>query len=96
MLGFPLHYTVGGYSKQQRGRDGYNDCRLTLLGNSRSVPVIACLLNQLLSRLGLMSSWTLQDILDELRPGNAVSAQGRLFRLPLNPMPNRRWMNPRR
>ena len=43
----------------------------------------------------LMSSWTLQDILDELRPGNAVSAQGRLFRLPLNPMPNRRWMNPR-
>ena len=86
--GFPLHYTVGCYSKQQQGRDGYNDCRLALLGNSWSVPVIVCLLNQLLSRLGLMSSWTPQDILDELRPGNAVSAQGRLFRLPLNPMPN--------
>ena len=50
--------------------------------------MIACLLNQLLSRLGLMSSWTPQDILDELCPGNVVSAQGRLFRLPLNPMPN--------
>jgi hypothetical protein len=24
--GFPLHYTVGCYSKQQRGREGYNDC----------------------------------------------------------------------
>lgn len=85
MLGFPLNYTAGCYAKQYRRHDSYNDCRLTLLGNTWSVPVVAVLLNQLFSLLGMMSSWTPQDILEEMRPGHTHSTQGRLFRLPLNP-----------
>jgi hypothetical protein len=84
MLGFPLHYTAGCLPKSQRKTDGYNDCRLTLLGNTWSVPVVASLLSQLLHRLGLIGPLSPQDILDRLRPGHCPMAQGRLFRLPLN------------
>ena len=85
MLGFPLNYTAGCFAKQYRRHDSYNDCRLTLLGNTWSVPVVAVLLNQLFSTLGMMSSWTPQEILEEMWPGHTHSTQGRLFRLPLNP-----------
>lgn len=74
MMGFPVHYTAGCVPKQERGRDGYNDCRLTLVGNSWSVPVVACLLNQLFATLGMMSPWSPQDVLDELQPGRAPTA----------------------
>ena len=89
MLGFPLGYTSGCFPKQRRGDDSYTDSRLTLLGNTWSVPVVACLLNQLLARLGFMTQWRPQDVLDELLPGRAATAQTRLFRLPLNPLPGR-------
>lgn len=87
MLGFPLHYTAGCFPKGKRNEDSYSDCRLTLLGNSWSVPVVAVLLNQLMSLLGIMSYWTPQEVVDELAPGNSLTAQGRLVRLPLNPTP---------
>lgn len=84
MLGFPVNYTSGCLAKQLRGHASYNDCRLTLLGNTWSVPVIAALLNQLFATMGMMSLWECQDILDELSPGHGRLVQGRLFRLPLN------------
>ena len=84
MLGFPLHYTATCCSKSERKGAGYNDTRLTLLGNSWSAPVVACLLNSLFSQLGIVPRRTPQEIVDELTPGNTPTVQGRLFRLPLN------------
>lgn len=85
LLGFPLHYTSGCLAKHlQKGAD-YMDCRLTLLGNSWSVPIVACLLEQLFRRLGFISGHSPQDIVDATLPGSQSSVQGRLARLPLNP-----------
>ena len=85
MLGFPLNYTANCYPKGKRQGSDYADCRLTLLGNSWSVVVVACLLNQLFSRLGLTPLRTPQELLDRCAAGGCPSAQGRLTRWPLNP-----------
>eukprot|EP00438_Fugacium_kawagutii_P018578 Skav220209 [mRNA] locus=scaffold2858:239229:240881:+ [translate_table: standard] len=85
MLGFPLNYTLGCVPKSQRKSTAHNDTRLTLLGNSWSVPVVAWLLGQLLGLLGLCSTPSPQDVVDSLSPGSSWSVQGRLVRLPLNP-----------
>ena len=84
MLGFPLGYTSNCCGKADRKGDHYNDVRLSLLGNTWSVPVVAVLLNGLFSQQGLTESRTPQEIVDELTPGTAPTVQGRLFRLPLN------------
>ncbi|CAL1153513.1 unnamed protein product, partial [Cladocopium goreaui] len=84
LLGFPLNYTTGCFPKGEQKGEAYNDCRLTLLGNTWSVIVVACLLNQLLARLGLTPLRTPQMIIDQARPGHCSAVQGRLFRLPLN------------
>ena len=84
MLGFPLHYTRNCLPKNQRKGADFNDTRLTLLGNTWSIPVVACLLNQLFSLLGLTTNLTPQDIGDKLTPCSDSTVQGRLFRLPLN------------
>lgn len=83
MLGFPLNYTQVCLPKNQRKGDSYNDARLTLLGNSWSVPVVAWLLSQLFGRLGFIPLLTPQEVLDALLPGKSCTAQGRLVRLPL-------------
>eukprot|EP00438_Fugacium_kawagutii_P021141 Skav230969 [mRNA] locus=scaffold644:24288:26192:+ [translate_table: standard] len=83
MLGFPLHYTAGCLPKGERKGEAWSDCRLILLGNSWSVPVVAWLLNQLLSTLGLCPRLTPQGIVDEIAPGASSTVQGRLLRLPL-------------
>lgn len=85
MLGFPLSYTAGCLPKSKQKGEEYNDCRLTLLGNTWSVIVVSCLLNQLFGRLGLTVYRSPQEILDLARAGVCPTAQGRLFRLPLNP-----------
>ena len=83
MLGFPAHYTAGCCSKGDRKKEGYLDRRLTLLGNSWSVPVVGWLLSQLISRLVGDTPMTPQEVVDKIRPGTAESIQGRLVRLPL-------------
>ena len=85
MMGFPLNYTASCAPKGQRKGDAYNDIRLSLLGNSWSVPVVAWLLGQLLGRLGFISSPSPQEVMDRISPGQADTTQGRLVRLPLNP-----------
>ena len=84
-MGFPLNYTASCAPKGQRKGDAYNDIRLSLLGNSWSVPVVAWLLGQLLGRLGFISSPSPQEVMDRISPGQADTTQGRLVRLPLNP-----------
>eukprot|EP00438_Fugacium_kawagutii_P001490 Skav202536 [mRNA] locus=scaffold2011:198967:205206:- [translate_table: standard] len=83
LLGFPLHYTASCLPKGERKGATWNDCRLTLLGNSWSVPVVAWLINQLFSVLGICPLKSPQDIMNEIRPGSAATVQGRLLRLPL-------------
>ena len=84
MLGFPLDYTVPCGPKAERKGESYDDLRLTLLGNTWSVPVVAWLLSQLTGRLGLTPFLSPQDVVDRLLPGQAFSCQGRLIRLPLD------------
>ena len=86
MLGFPLHFTAPCTGKSQRKGASYQDTRLTLLGNTWSVPVVASLLSQLFSRLGFIEPLCPQAILDSMIPTSAPTMQGRLFRLPLNPL----------
>eukprot|EP00438_Fugacium_kawagutii_P035425 Skav206960 [mRNA] locus=scaffold255:97287:103925:- [translate_table: standard] len=85
MLGFPLNYTMNSVVKSLQKTVAHNDVRLTLLGNSWSVPVVSWLLGQLFGPLGFCPTPTPQDVLNSLRPGSAFSVQGRLVRLPLNP-----------
>ena len=84
MLGFPLGYTANCVPKGERKLTSTNDVRLTLLGNSWSVPVVAWLLNQLLRQLGMAPALGPQDIVDLCEPGAAASVQERLIRLPLS------------
>eukprot|EP00438_Fugacium_kawagutii_P014973 Skav234175 [mRNA] locus=scaffold572:355170:357318:- [translate_table: standard] len=84
MLGFPLNYTENCLPKSDRKGVVHADTRLTLLGNTWSVPVVAVLLSQLFSLLGWIQPLTVQQILDTCRAGCHTLAQGRLVRLPLN------------
>jgi hypothetical protein len=85
MLGFPLHYTAPCAGKSDRKASWYNDMRLSLLGNTWSVPVVVWFLGQLLGTLGFVDRPTPQDIVDRLQPEAHFATQGRLVRLPLNP-----------
>ena len=86
LMGFPVHYTAACAGKSERKLAGYNDVRLTLLGNTWCVPVVAWLLNQLLFTLGLAPELDPQRIVELCKPGAAESVQGRLVRLPLRKM----------
>lgn len=84
MMGFPVNYTAACLPKSQRSGAAYNDCRLTLIGNTWCVPVVACLLEHLFSSLGIIAPVSPQAILDRCHLENIDMVQGRLFRLPLN------------
>eukprot|EP00438_Fugacium_kawagutii_P001200 Skav225232 [mRNA] locus=scaffold2946:159013:164268:+ [translate_table: standard] len=86
MLGFPLDYTIVCGTKQERKNNMNLDDRLTLLGNSWSVPVVACLLVPLFSLLGFCSWISPQQILGRMFTAGCRMIQGRLTRLPLNPL----------
>ena len=84
ILGFPVGYTRQCLSKAFHGKPEHRDCRLTLLGNSWSVPVTSWLLSQLLMPLGLIQPITLQEIVNKLTPGRDPWLQGMLLRPPLS------------
>lgn len=85
MLGFPLGYTMNCLPKGQRKGELHSDLRLTLLGNSWSVPVVAWLLGQLLSPLDACPPVTPQRIMDKLLPSGEDQLQSLLFRQPIRP-----------
>ena len=74
ILGFPLEYTAKCYPKSQQHSPAWNDCRLTLLGNTWSVPVVCYLLHSLFCILGLNTPLTMQEILRRLTPGEEDSS----------------------
>ena len=86
MLGFPLGYTSNCLPKNQRKSQVFEDTRLTLLGNTWAVPVVAWFLQQLLSPRGFCRSFTPQALLDKLQPENNPMLQSRLLRLPTRPL----------
>ena len=71
MLGFPLDYTLECWPKSARKLQPlqHENARLTLLGNSWSVPVVAFLLCQLLAPLKLCDSLNVQAIQHRCMPG---------------------------
>ena len=80
MLGFPLDYTHQAWSKADR-----DDCRLSLLGNSWSVPVAAFLLKHLLSPRKLCDEMSLCELQKRCQPGASASLSGFLSRPPWVP-----------
>eukprot|EP00438_Fugacium_kawagutii_P030707 Skav213061 [mRNA] locus=scaffold364:550493:557908:- [translate_table: standard] len=85
MLGFPVGYTLACASKTERKRSSVSDVRLTLLGNTWSVPVVGVLLSHLFAQQGWIRPLSPQDVLNSCRSGTHSLVQGRLVRLPLNP-----------
>ena len=85
MMGFPVGYTINCVDKARRGTIQHQDVRHSLIGNSWSIPVIACLLTQLFSRLGLCPHYTPQELVDMLTPMGQLFMQARLWRRPLRP-----------
>ena len=83
ILGFPSGYTKQCMSKQFHDTTAHVDCRLTLLGNSWSVPVVAWLLKSLFVPLGIMEPLSVQSLVERLTPGKQSSLQGLLLRPPL-------------
>ena len=83
ILGFPLGYTRRCMTKAAEGSTSHSDCRLKLLGNSWSVPVVCVLLSSLFRLLGWLPSLSVQEILDRLTPGCASDLAGLLLRPPL-------------
>ena len=87
MLGFPLGYTFLSWSKADRKRDptGWNDCRLSLLGNSWSVPVAAFLLKHLLGPLKLCDEMSVDELQKRCQPGGSSNLSTFLSRPPWTP-----------
>ena len=83
ILGFPTGYTKQCLIKSQHGTTQHSDVRLTLLGNTWSVPVVTWLIGQLLQVLGLVDKLSVQDIVNRLAPGNSAVLQTLLLRPPI-------------
>ena len=84
ILGFPIGYTRQCMAKAEHGKAHHVDCRLSLLGNSWSIPVVAWILSCLLTILELMEPLSVQDIVDRLTPGKATNLQSLLLRPPMH------------
>ena len=74
-LGFPLDYTLKIFKKQERKAKPleHEDARLSALGHSWSVPVLAVLFKNLLAPLGVCQDISVGDLVERLRPGSGNS-----------------------
>lgn len=80
ILGFPLDYTKQCFAKSHHGSTAHTDERLSLLGNTWCVPVVAWLISCLINQLGLAPKMSLNDIVGRITPGKALSLQSVLTR----------------
>eukprot|EP00435_Cladocopium_sp_Y103_P050034 s2053_g15.t1 len=83
ILGFPAHYTAQCVVKSERQASWVADVRKTLLGNTWSVPVVACLLKQLFERLGISQGVSVQGLVQRATPGGGERLQTVLQRPPV-------------
>ena len=84
IMGFPKDFTHNCVPKQQQGSQLHADTRLTLIGNSWNVSVVAWLLSQLGHPLGLNARFTPEEIVQRTSPGCSSELQTYLRRPPLN------------
>lgn len=83
IMGFPKDYTFSCVVKGQQGSQAHLDARLTLLGNSWNVTVVAWLLSQLGNRLGFNEFMSVEDIVKRTSPGCSIDLQTYLTRPPM-------------
>ena len=79
---FPVGYTKHCVVKAEQQGESYEDARVSLIGNSWHVGVVAWLLGQLTQPLGVGPKMTLQDIVDAITPGKARDFPSMLMRPP--------------
>ena len=82
IMGFPLDYTKNCVVKAEQKGSSYDDARLSLLGNSWQVGVVAWLIMQLMVPLGLCLKRSLQELVNEFTPGKGSSFYHVLMRPP--------------
>ena len=69
IMGFPRNYTVNCLPKAKQGTQEHVDARLSLVGNSWNVTVVAWILSQLGTLLGLNDPLAVQDVVARTSPG---------------------------
>eukprot|EP00435_Cladocopium_sp_Y103_P047861 s841_g14.t1 len=69
IMGFPKDYTINCSKKGEQGTLQNADARLTLVGNSWNVTVVAWLLSQLGTLRGLNGPLSVQDLVERTSPG---------------------------
>ena len=83
IMGFPRDYTAPCWPKSQRQQLGYVDKRLSLIGNSWNVGVVAWLVGHLVGPRGLGLNPPPQQVVELLEPGAGKRLQTLLARPPL-------------
>lgn len=83
ILGFPVDYTRRCMVKSMEGSVTHQDCRLTLLGNSWSIPVVLYLLYSLFRMLGMVPLLDVAALVQRLTPGKEQFLSSLLLRPPL-------------
>ena len=80
VMGFPKGYSTACYPKGQQKTQAWQDERLTLIGNSWNVFVVAWMLSQLCHILGLVPHLKLQQVMQQCSPGGGQGLQSFLLR----------------
>eukprot|EP00435_Cladocopium_sp_Y103_P063896 s76_g25.t1 len=80
IMGFPRDYTLHSRPKSQQGTTEHVDERLSVVGNSWNVTVVAWLLSQLGSVLGLNPPLSVKEIVQRTSPGSTKDFQTYLQR----------------
>ena len=80
IMGFPRDYTFNCLPKAKQGNQDHLDSRLTLVGNSWNVTVVAWILSQLGALLGLNEPLSVQEVVERSSPGATKDFQSFLQR----------------
>ena len=87
IMGFPNNYTLQAMKKGKHGSPEHESSRLTMIGNSWNVTVVAWILSNLGHILGFHPLLTPQDIVERTAPGCSPALQSFLQRPPMGSLP---------
>lgn len=79
-MGFPRGYTLNCLPKSERKGPAWKDVRLSLIGNSWCVFIIAWLIYQLAAPRGLCPHLSCKPLMRQCMPGGGQLLQGFLLR----------------
>lgn len=85
IMGFPRGYTLNCLPKKEQGTTAHMDTRLTLVGNSWNVTVVAWLLSKLGFLLGMNDPLSVQQVVERTAPGSTTDFQTFLQRPLMKP-----------